>query len=110
MSAAGRVLSNLNESVAAPMQTSSAERSYDPAVGPLPVNERDRLAVLRSFNVLDSGYDEGVDNLTRNIVQQAFDVPIVLVSLLDEDRHGSKVFSQNQGGKKYLHVKEQTQF
>ncbi len=55
----------------------------------IPVNERRRLKTLRSLNILDTGYEERFDRLAR-LAKQMFDVPIVLISLIDEHRHWCK--------------------
>lgn len=55
----------------------------------LPLNEASRLAALRALNILDTGFDERFDRLTR-IARRVFDVPIALVSLIDESRQWFK--------------------
>ncbi|MBL4907952.1 MAG: PAS-domain containing protein, partial [Sneathiella sp.] len=55
----------------------------------LPAYEEQRLAALHSLDVLDSHSDEGFDRLTR-LIKAHFNVPIVLVSLIDEDREWIK--------------------
>ena len=52
-------------------------------------DEADRLAELRSLGLLDSAPDERFDRITR-MAQRVFDVPIALVSLIDEDRQWFK--------------------
>jgi diguanylate cyclase (GGDEF)-like protein len=56
---------------------------------PLPENEPERLAALRAKNVLDTPPEERFDRLTR-LARRLFDVPIALVSLVDEDRQWFK--------------------
>jgi PAS domain S-box-containing protein len=56
---------------------------------PLPSDEFGRLAALRSLELLDTPAEERFDRITR-IAQRLFDVPIVLVSLIDQDRQWSK--------------------
>jgi ribonuclease BN (tRNA processing enzyme)/DNA-binding response OmpR family regulator len=56
---------------------------------PLPPNEPERLAALRSLDVLDTAPEERFDRLTR-IAAATFDVPIVLVTLVDEKRQWFK--------------------
>lgn len=51
--------------------------------------ERARLACLRNLNILDTQADERIDKITR-ITAAHFDVPIALVSLVDEDRQWFK--------------------
>ena len=55
----------------------------------IPEEEGLRLATLHSLNILDTASDERFDRLTR-IAQRLFDVPIVAVSLVDEDRQWFK--------------------
>ena len=59
----------------------------------LPTNERQRLATLRSLNLLDTPAEERFDRITR-LARKLFDVPIALVSLVDVDRQW---FKSNQG-------------
>lgn len=59
----------------------------------IPTNERQRLATLASLNVLDTPQEERFDRVTR-LAQRLFDVPIVLVSLVDE---GRQWFKSRQG-------------
>lgn len=54
-----------------------------------PENETARLKTLRSLNVLDTPAEERFDRLTR-LARRMFDVPIALVSLVDEDRQWFK--------------------
>ncbi|MEP5697907.1 MAG: PAS domain S-box protein, partial [Sneathiella sp.] len=58
-------------------------------IAPIPEYEDSRLEVLRGLDILDTGADEGFDRLTR-IVKSHFEVPIVLVSLVDEHRQWFK--------------------
>lgn len=55
----------------------------------IPNNERQRLATLRSMGVLDTAPEERFDRVTR-LAQRMFDVPIALVSLIDENRQWFK--------------------
>jgi hypothetical protein len=52
-------------------------------------NEGKRLETLRKLNLLDSLPEERFDRITRS-VQQEFDMPIVLVTLIDEHRQWFK--------------------
>jgi diguanylate cyclase (GGDEF)-like protein len=54
-----------------------------------PVNESARVETLRSLNVLDTSPEERFDRLTR-LARHLFNVPIALVSLVDEDRQWFK--------------------
>jgi diguanylate cyclase (GGDEF)-like protein len=56
---------------------------------PLPQNEPTRLSTLRSLKLLDTPAEERFDRLTR-LARRLFDVPIALVSLLDENRQWFK--------------------
>lgn len=55
----------------------------------LPDNEARRLTSLRELNILDSRPEERFDRLTR-LATKMFDVPVALVSLIDEDRQWFK--------------------
>ena len=55
----------------------------------IPLNEDNRLKTLRSLNILDTSPEERFDRLTR-MAQRLFNVPIALVSLIDEDRQWFK--------------------
>jgi len=55
----------------------------------IPQDEEARLKKLRSLNILDSPAEERFDRLTR-IAKRIFGVPIVLVSLVDENRQWFK--------------------
>lgn len=54
-----------------------------------PQSEVARLEALRSLNILDTPAEERFDRLTR-LAKRIFDVPIALVSLVDEDRQWFK--------------------
>ncbi|OLO03575.1 GAF domain-containing protein [Salinicola socius] len=55
----------------------------------LPQNEVERLTVLRNLQLLDSTCDEGFDRLTE-LATKIFDVPMSMVTLIDEDRQWFK--------------------
>ncbi len=55
----------------------------------LPPDESQRIATLRSLNVLDTSPEERFDRLTR-LAKRLFGVPIALVSLVDSDRQWFK--------------------
>lgn len=55
----------------------------------LPKNEFERIAILRTLNILDTLPEERFDQLTR-IARRVFDVPIAQVSLIDSDRQWIK--------------------
>ncbi|MFQ4140076.1 PAS domain S-box protein [Nodosilinea sp. PGN35] len=52
---------------------------------PLPHNEAGRLAALRRYNILDTPPEAGFDRIT-SLAARLFDVPMALVSLVDESR------------------------
>jgi diguanylate cyclase (GGDEF)-like protein len=60
---------------------------------PIPADEERRLAALRSLGLLDTPAEERFDRITR-MAQRLFDVPISLVSLVDQDRQW---FKSHQG-------------
>lgn len=56
---------------------------------PLPANEACRLQALHDYHILDTPPTEGFDNLTR-LAAMVCEVPIALVSLLDQQRQWFK--------------------
>lgn len=54
-----------------------------------PDDEAQRIAALRSLKVIDTAPEERFDRLTR-LAKRLFDVPITLVSLVDENRQWFK--------------------
>ena len=50
-----------------------------------PANEKERLKALRRYEILDSPPDGSFDHLTK-LAATLFNVPIAIVSLVDEDR------------------------
>ena len=56
---------------------------------PIPPDEVLRLETLRRLSLLDSEAEERFDRLTR-MARRVFNVPIALVSLVDEDRQWFK--------------------
>jgi diguanylate cyclase (GGDEF)-like protein len=54
-----------------------------------PLDEETRLKTLRSLNILDTPAEERFDRLTR-LAKRMFNVPIALVSLVDENRQWFK--------------------
>jgi diguanylate cyclase (GGDEF)-like protein len=58
-----------------------------------PENEQRRLQTLHSLKVLDTAPEERFDRLTR-LAKHVFDVPVALVSLVDENRQW---FKSSQG-------------
>lgn len=55
----------------------------------LPENEQERLSTLRSLKILDTEPEERFERLTR-MARKALDVPIALISLIDENRQWFK--------------------
>lgn len=64
-----------------------SECHWEPA--PIPVDEDDRLASLRSLGVLDTPPEENFDRTTR-LAAALFKVPVALVSLVDMNRQWFK--------------------
>ncbi len=56
---------------------------------PKPTNEPERLAALRELLILDTAPEERFDRITL-FAKREFDVPIALVSLVDEERQWFK--------------------
>lgn len=56
---------------------------------PKPADDIDRLVMLHGLCILDTGKDERFDRITT-LVSEILDVPIVLVSLVDESREWFK--------------------
>lgn len=55
----------------------------------LPENEAERIATLHSLKILDTPHDDRFDRYTR-IAARIFDMPIALISLVDESRQWFK--------------------
>jgi hypothetical protein len=51
----------------------------------IPLNEAERLAAVRRYEILDTPPDGAFDRITR-IAARLFNVPISIVSIVDEDR------------------------
>lgn len=56
---------------------------------PVPSDEKERIRLLRSLDILDTEAEERFDNITR-LAKKLFNVPIALVSLVDSDRQWFK--------------------
>lgn len=56
---------------------------------PIPIDDAFRIDTLQSLNILDTAPEERFDRLTR-LARRLFDVPIALVSLVDERRQWFK--------------------
>jgi serine phosphatase RsbU (regulator of sigma subunit) len=54
-------------------------------IAPKPQNETERLAALRSYEILDSPPEAAFDDITR-LVAHICQVPIAVINLIDEDR------------------------
>ena len=52
---------------------------------PIPPNERERLAAVRRYDVLDTPPDGAFDRITA-LAARLFDVPISIISIVDHDR------------------------
>lgn len=57
---------------------------------PIPPNEADRIFALRQTDLLDSDSDDPVFDRFTSLAQRIFDLPIVLVSLVDIERQWFK--------------------
>ncbi len=55
----------------------------------LPVNEAERLAALRAFNILDTPAEQAFDDITL-LASHVCDTPIALITLIDENRQWFK--------------------
>lgn len=55
----------------------------------IPANEAERLAALRNYAILDTDPDDNFDRIVQLAARQ-FDVPIALISLVDEKRQWFK--------------------
>lgn len=60
-----------------------------PQTIPIPENESDRIQALDELDILDTPDEERFDRITR-LASQLVDAPIVLISLVDEDRQWFK--------------------
>ena len=56
---------------------------------PLPAQENDRLATLDHYEILDTGPEAAFDRIAR-VARHSFDVPMAMVSLVDETRQWFK--------------------
>lgn len=56
---------------------------------PVREDEQERIESLEDYEILDTSEDETYDNLTQ-LAAHFFDVPVVLLSLMDEDRQWFK--------------------
>jgi len=56
---------------------------------PIPLHENERLEALHQLEILDTPAEASLDRITR-LVARVLDVPIALVSLVDEDRQWFK--------------------
>ena len=59
---------------------------------PVPDNEAERLELLHEFKILGTAPDPGFDEICE-IVKEQLDLPIVLISLADRNRHWFKACS-----------------
>ena len=71
------------------MSVKQAVRSDGAFPAPKPPDEANRVAALHDLCILDSGKDQRFDRITK-LVAELLNVPIVLVSLVDESREWFK--------------------
>ena len=57
---------------------------------PIPPNEADRIFALRQTDLLDSDTDDPIFDRFTSLAQRIFDLPVVLVSLVDIERQWFK--------------------
>jgi len=66
-------------------ETPYCEKKVKVPVAPYPPDERSRLEIVRSLELLDTEVEERFDRVTR-LAKNLFEVPISVVTLLDQDR------------------------
>ena len=64
-------------------------KSADASLPPIPSNEAERLATLKNYEILDTISEQEFDDVTL-LASQICDVPIALISLVDEKRQWFK--------------------
>jgi GAF domain-containing protein len=67
----------------------SDQEKLDALKVPIPIQEHERLAIIRQCNLLDTPNDETFDRYV-SLAHRYFKVPIVLISLIDVDRQWFK--------------------
>lgn len=72
-----------------PRTSVPGHRSIAMVKPPIPANEAQRLSTLREIGILDTPYEERFDRITR-LTRHLLQVPIALVSLVDETRQWFK--------------------
>ena len=71
--------------------TSASRERCEPSMipAPIPANEKQRLAALRAYDILDTPPEEAFDRITE-LLALLLDTPVALVSFVDADRQWFK--------------------